>query len=91
MRWTAAMSKIVVAAAAGAFLAVSAVRAEPPRPASDSDPFREERVGSQQATPTGRPATSPAASPSTTRPGNAPSPLSGQPSTAASPSASSRR
>ncbi|MEV7568808.1 hypothetical protein [Streptomyces tanashiensis] len=41
MRWTALISKIVVAGAAGAFLAVSAAGVEPPRQASDADPGRE--------------------------------------------------
>ncbi|MGW6708529.1 hypothetical protein ACWGDE_27040 [Streptomyces sp. NPDC054956] len=41
MRWTALVSKIVVAAAAGAFLAVSAAGAQQPRPAADTDPARE--------------------------------------------------
>ncbi|MGW5778022.1 hypothetical protein [Streptomyces sp. NPDC003863] len=41
MRWTALLSKFVVAGAAGAFLAVSAAGVQPPRQASDADPGRE--------------------------------------------------
>ncbi|MEV8590777.1 hypothetical protein [Streptomyces sp. NPDC051180] len=40
MRWTALVSKTLVAGAAGVFLAVSAARVETP-PASDADPGRE--------------------------------------------------
>ncbi|MFE3767783.1 hypothetical protein ACFXPI_39150, partial [Streptomyces sp. NPDC059104] len=57
MRGLALASKIVVAGLAGAFLAVSAVRAEPARPASDHDAFREVPVGTPSApsTPSARP------------------------------------
>lgn len=49
MRGLALASKIVVAGLAGAFLTVSAVRAEPARPASDHDAFREAPVGAPTA------------------------------------------
>ncbi|MFD5409157.1 hypothetical protein OG749_38455 [Streptomyces nojiriensis] len=51
MRWTALVSKVVVAAAAGAFLAVSAAGAQPPRQAADTDPVREAPAGPGSATP----------------------------------------
>lgn len=58
MRWTALVAKIVVAGAAGAFLAVSAAGAPPPRQAPGP-----ERAGE---TPAGRhqPTQGPSASPS---------------------------
>ncbi|GAA3261895.1 hypothetical protein [Streptomyces lavendulae] len=60
MRGLALASKIVVAGLAGAFLTVSAVRAEPARPASDHDAFRDAPVGA----PSARPSTPPAVPPS---------------------------
>lgn len=51
MRWTALVSKFVVAGAAGAFLAVSAAGAQPPRPVADTDPGRETPAGGPVATP----------------------------------------
>lgn len=68
MRGLALASKIVVAGLAGAFLTVSAVRAEPARPASDHDAFRDAPVGTPSAPPSGPPS-----APSSVRPSGPPS------------------
>ncbi|GLV87002.1 hypothetical protein Slala03_66910 [Streptomyces lavendulae subsp. lavendulae] len=81
MRGLALASKIVVAGLAGAFLTVSAVRAEPARPASDHDAFRDAPVGAPSAPPSAPPSARPSARPSTP-PAVPPSPapgLSGRP------------
>ncbi|GLX41014.1 hypothetical protein Sros01_70870 [Streptomyces roseochromogenus] len=63
MRGLALASKIVVAGLAGAFLTVSAVRAEPARPASDHDAFRDAPVGAPSAPPSARPSARPSTPP----------------------------
>ncbi|MFD8022809.1 hypothetical protein ACFV6G_20585 [Streptomyces lavendulae] len=64
MRGLALASKIVVAGLAGAFLTVSAVRAQPPRPASEHDPFRDAPVGAPSTPPSGTPHAPPSGRPS---------------------------
>ncbi|MFC9595813.1 hypothetical protein ACFTUC_39210 [Streptomyces sp. NPDC056944] len=51
MRWTALLAKTVVAGAAGAFLAVSAAGAPPPRQPSDADAGRETPADERPAVP----------------------------------------
>ncbi|MFD9723016.1 hypothetical protein [Streptomyces sp. NPDC059072] len=80
MRGLALASKIVVAGLAGAFLTMSAVRAEPPRPASDHDaapPSTEasaspsaQASAQASASPSGRPSASPTVRPSTSPSGS---------------------
>ncbi|WP_371614648.1 hypothetical protein [Streptomyces sp. NBC_00454] len=50
MRWTALVAKIVVAGAAGAFLAVSAAGAPPPRQAPGPEGSGEAPAGRHRAT-----------------------------------------
>ncbi|WP_328787527.1 hypothetical protein [Streptomyces sp. NBC_00273] len=84
MRWTALVSKVVVAAAAGAFLAVSAAGAQPPRQATDTDPVREAPAGGQGAAPEpGPPGTSTRTSPTPPASPRATSRTSPPPSSAA--------
>ncbi|MFJ8011444.1 hypothetical protein [Streptomyces sp. NPDC096339] len=81
MRGLALASKIVVAGLAGAFLTMSAVRAEPARPASDHDAHRDAPAGVRSepppvpasASPSGPASARPSASPSV-RPSASPTP-----------------
>ncbi|MFE0647089.1 hypothetical protein ACFVZH_00675 [Streptomyces sp. NPDC059534] len=98
MRWTALVTKTLVAGAAGAFLAVSAASVQTP-PASDADPGREVPAEHRTDTPDRGPGTdawSSAPAPETTPPAEPPTsptappavgpPAVGSPSPSARPS-----